>query len=200
MVVSVCSIHLQVEHVILVTPRAGCQGFAFKSLFSGIVSKTGAIVQHKADLEVSHFAPLTWFTADTSEETWESVHVIAGKGLTPRKKTQTPCSGFLPTTCVFSGTMTEVGRSNETTPKVWMHCGLKSVGYCGKDLSKTFAFPELFVTPKMSWKMPNHANTWNHQTATIQQKNIWRIPNHKRDAKRWCIPQISSSDMPFGQQ
>ncbi len=63
-----------------------------------------------------------------------------------------------------------------------------ATGFFGKYLSETFVFPEMFLLSK-SQKMPNHTNTWNHQTT---DRKIWATP--KRDT-RWCIPQIPSCNM-----
>ncbi len=64
----------------------------------------------------------------------------------------------------------------------------------------TLILPEMLLALK-SQKMPNHADTWSHQTTTVMWKNIWRIPYRKRDTtNRSKIPQMPSCNQPCGQK
>ncbi len=46
-----------------------------------------------------------------------------------------------------------------------------------------FIFPQTLVSHD-SQKMPNHTNTLRHKTATLKQKNIWKIPKNRRDMQK----------------
>ena len=82
----------------------------------------------------------------------------------------------------------------EATPQ---RCGLNvcspanlrdAVEFCVKHFS-------FFLTLKRK-KMPNCTST----RAVIMWGTIWKIPNHKGEiAKRWCIPQMPSSNLPSEQ-
>ena len=78
-----------------------------------------------------------------------------------------------------------------------MPCGLPLIcgmlwDFVGRICLKHFRF---FLK---SWKMPNHRNTWSHQTIAIVQKLENTQP--QETAKRGCIPHIPSCNRPSGQQ
>ncbi len=55
----------------------------------------------------------------------------------------------------------------------------QNAGTAGKICLKHFwVFPELLIALR-SQRMPNHTNTWSHQTAAMNGQRIWIKPNQK---------------------
>ncbi len=80
---------------------------------------------------------------------------------------------------------------HQTTPKVWMPCGI-----CPETcFSWNVCFTDVWdknAQPYQHLKLSNSHKSW---------EKIWKIPNHKRDmAKRWCIPQMANCNLPSGQK
>ncbi len=77
------------------------------------------------------------------------------------------------------------------------HPAEKSVGHWGWHLPKTFLF---FL--KCLWS--ENAQQYQHLSQSNSHNNrgkFWKIPNHEKDtAKRWCIPQMPSSNLLSGQK
>ena len=100
---------------------------------------------------------------------------------------------------------TQVGVAGPSTNQKPHHKGVDALRAHPANLQDAVGFclfkTNLFVTknPRNAWlkKICCHLRPLN---SCLLNEIIWKIPNHKGDmAKRWCIPPMSSSNIPSGQ-